>query len=87
MAEDKLMKIYSNEITYAESIQEAITDAEICFIFTEWNQIKEIAPSTYKELMKKPVIYDGRNIYQPKDMKQVGVEYYSVGRDMNMLKL
>ena len=80
VAEDRLKNIYPTEITYVQSVQEAITDAQICFIFTEWNQIKEITPSIYKELMKKPVIYDGRNIYQPKDMKQVGVEYYSIGR-------
>ena len=81
VAEENFKKLYPTEITYTKTVQEAITDAKLCFIFTEWKQIKEITPETYKKLMKKPVIYDGRNIYNPKDMKLSGLDYYSIGRD------
>lgn len=67
-------------ITYTKSAEEALENANLCFIFTEWEQIKEIKPVTYRKLMKSPLVYDGRNIYQINDMKMTGVEYYSIGR-------
>lgn len=67
-------------ITYVNDPQEALKDANICFVFTEWAQVKAIQPNVYKTLMKTPLVYDGRNIYDPTDMKNAGVEYYSVGR-------
>lgn len=67
-------------ITYVNDPQEALKDANICFVFTEWAQVKAIQPDVYKTLMKTPLVYDGRNIYDPTDMKNAGVEYYSVGR-------
>jgi UDPglucose 6-dehydrogenase len=67
-------------VDYADTPEEALKNANVCFIFTEWDEIKEITPDTYKKLMLKPVIYDGRNIYKTTDMKNAGVEYYSIGR-------
>lgn len=67
-------------ITYVNDPQEALKDANICFVFTEWAQVKAIQPDVYKTLMKTPLVYDGRNIYDLTDMKNAGVEYYSVGR-------
>jgi len=52
----------------------------VCFIFTQWREIMEVTPIIYKKLMKNPVIYDGRNIYNIENMKSAGVEYYSIGR-------
>ena len=49
-------------------------------IFTEWDEIKNIKPAEYKKLMKTPLVYDGRNIYDLKEMKENGVKYYSIGR-------
>ena len=54
--------------------------ASICFIFTEWDEIKGIAPSVYKELMQTPLVYDGRNVYSVKEMEEQEVEYHSIGR-------
>lgn len=73
-------KIYGDKITYSESPEEALKDASICFIFTEWDEFKNLKPEKYKELMKTPLVYDGRNIYTLKEMKDNGIEYYSVGR-------
>lgn len=75
-----LKKRYSTRIHYATNIEEAIKDANVCFIFTEWEQIKKFKPRKYKELMKMPIIYDGRNIYDTKEMKKNEIEYYSIGR-------
>lgn len=67
-------------IKYAQSIEEALKGANVCFIFTEWDEIKAIKPGEYKKLMRTPLVYDGRNIYNLKEMKEIGVEYYSIGR-------
>lgn len=73
-------KKYPTEITYVNNPEEALKDANICFVFTEWVEIKEIKPETFKKLMKTPLVYDGRNIYDLEDMEKAGVEYYSIGR-------
>ncbi|WP_337133518.1 UDP-glucose/GDP-mannose dehydrogenase family protein [Priestia megaterium] len=67
-------------ITYVFNVEEAIKDANVCFIFTEWGEIKEVKPSMYKELMRTPLVYDGRNIYSVDEMEQAQVEYHSIGR-------
>lgn len=67
-------------IHYVQTPEEALKDANICFVFTEWPEIKKITPETFKETMKIPLVYDGRNIYGVKTMKDTGVEYYSIGR-------
>lgn len=65
---------------YVDSPEEALSGANICFVFTEWGEIKAIEPKRFKELMHTPLVYDGRNLYDPGQMKEAGVEYYSIGR-------
>lgn len=65
---------------YVESPREALVDANICFIFTEWAEIKAVKPEDFKKLMKTPLVYDGRNLHSTESMKEAGVEYYSIGR-------
>ena len=77
---DNYRKIYPNEITYTASPQEALKDAHLCFIFTEWKQIKTVSPDEYSALMHTPLVYDGRNLYTLEEMKKAGVEYHSIGR-------
>ena len=77
---DNFKKKYPDQIVYVGNAEDALKDANVCFIFTEWNEIKSIKPKKYKELMKTPLVYDGRNIYDLDDMKKAEVEYYSIGR-------
>jgi len=83
---DNFRKIYpegpckNGTIRCVDKIEDALKDANVCFIFTEWNEIKSVKPEVYKKLMRTPLVYDGRNIYKPQDMKAAGVEYYSIGR-------
>ena len=65
---------------YVSSPQEALQNANICFIFTEWPEIKGVKEAEYKNLMKTPLVYDGRNLYSVAEMKNAGIEYYSIGR-------
>lgn len=73
-------KIGQGSIKYVKNPEEALEGANVCFIFTEWKEIKAVKPEDYKKLMRTPLVYDGRNIYGINDMKNVGVEYYSIGR-------
>lgn len=67
-------------IHYVQTPEEALQDANICFVFTEWKEIKDIALETFKKCMQIPLVYDGRNLYAVQDMKNAGIEYYSIGR-------
>lgn len=73
-------KIFKDSITYTTSTDEAIKDADICFIMTEWKQILNYDISNYKNKMKRPLVFDGRNCYTLDTMKDLGIEYYSIGR-------
>ena len=73
-------KVDRGEMHYVTSPEEALKDAAICFVFTEWGEIKAVTPKDYKKLMRIPLVYDGRNLYAPEVMKEAGVEYYSIGR-------
>lgn len=67
-------------IRYVKTAEEALRDANICFIFTEWDEIKAITTAEFKRLMRIPLVYDGRNVFNVQEMKDAGVEYYSIGR-------
>lgn len=77
---DNFKKRYPEGVTYVSTPEEALKGANVCFIFTEWGEIKAVKPEEYVKLMQTPLVYDGRNIYQPKEMLEAGVEYYSIGR-------
>lgn len=73
-------KIFKDNIDYTTSIDEAIENADICFIMTEWKDVLSYDINKYKEKMKTPLVFDGRNCYDINDMKQIGVKYHSIGR-------
>jgi UDPglucose 6-dehydrogenase len=70
----------NGNITYVTDIEQALEGANVCFIFTEWGEVKELTPEMYKRLMRTPLIYDGRNIYDIQLMQEAAVEYHSIGR-------
>ena len=67
-------------INYVDNVENALKGANICFIFTEWGAIKALKAEDYKKLMRTPLVYDGRNIYNVEEMHRARVEYYSIGR-------
>jgi UDPglucose 6-dehydrogenase len=73
-------KVGQGSIKYVDNVEEALKRANVCFIFTEWGEIKSINPADFKQFMRTPLVYDGRNLYNVEDMKEAGVEYYSIGR-------
>ena len=79
VAADNLHNIMP-EIKFADKAVDACEDADALLIVTEWNEFKQIDLKKIKKIMKTPIIYDGRNIYQPETLKNLGIEYYSIGR-------
>lgn len=67
-------------IEYYDNIGDTIKDADICLIFTEWDEIKEYDVTEFGQLMKRVIVLDGRNCYRVKKMRDAGVIYESVGR-------
>jgi UDPglucose 6-dehydrogenase len=72
--------IFGNKITLADKNYSALKGADALVIATEWNEFREPDFGRMRKLMKTPVIFDGRNIYSPEQMKAQGFIYYSVGR-------
>ena len=63
------------------SIEETLENADICFIFTEWPEVKQIDVMLYKALMRHPIILDGRNCYKLDAFDGSGIIYDSIGRE------
>ncbi len=68
------------DIEYAADEYEAIEGADILVLLTEWNQFRALDLKKVKRLLRSPKIVDLRNIYEPKDMREMGFEYIAVGR-------
>lgn len=75
-----IQSIFGNEIQYTENINEALKDADLAIIATEWDQIIQFPLVQYEELMKTPLIIDGRNCYSLSDIERHSITYISVGR-------
>ena len=56
-------------------------------VMTEWNEFKQLDRPRLKDLMHRPIVYDGRNIYEPEEMAKYGFIYRGVGRGYNGMKL
>lgn len=73
-------KKYPTEIIYCDSIDEAIKDADLCVIFTEWDEVKKYDITKFEKLMRNPIVIDGRNCYDLEQIKKTNVIYDSIGR-------
>ena len=71
---------YGNKLQYAGSMYEALQDADALIISTEWNMFRTPDFDRIKQLLKTPVIFDGRNLYRPERMRDKGFNYFSIGR-------
>jgi len=60
---------------------ESLENTDGLIIMTEWNEFREPDFYLIKETLKSPVIFDGRNLYQPKRLKKIGIDYYCIGRN------
>jgi len=73
-------KIFGNKIKYAKSQYDALKNADALVLITEWQEFREPDFNYMKTLMRTPVVFDGRNIYNPEKLKRLGFTYYGIGR-------
>ena len=73
-------KYFGDRVTYHKTNYEALKDADALLILTEWNEFRHPNFQRIKTELKQPVIFDGRNLYDPDLMKALEIRYYSVGR-------
>ncbi len=68
------------KIVFCPSPESALIDADFLVIATEWKVYRSPDFGAIKSALKHPLIFDGRNIYEPQEMKELGIEYYGIGR-------
>ena len=73
-------KVFGDRIQYANRNYEALPGAAALLVLTEWNEFRRPDFVRIKQLLKHPVIFDGRNLYDPADIRKLGFQYYSIGR-------
>jgi UDPglucose 6-dehydrogenase len=72
--------IFGSKVSLAENSYSALTGADALALVTEWNEFREPDYARMKKLMRQPVIFDGRNIYNPDQIRAQGFTYFSMGR-------
>jgi len=81
-ARDEARRIYGDhaQLTLCETPEEALKDADALAVVTEWHVFRSPDFDKIKSLLKQPVVFDGRNIYDPSLMTRFGIDYYAIGR-------
>ena len=69
------------QVVYCKDPYEVATGADAIVLVTEWNEFRQLDMARVKQLMRRPVIVDGRNIYDPAAMKGLGFTYRGIGRE------
>ena len=72
--------IFGSRVTFVSRNYDALKGADALAVVTEWQEFREPDFARMRKLMRTPVLFDGRNIYQPDQMKAQGFTYYSIGR-------
>lgn len=75
-------KIFADRIVYGKKAFDVLDGADALVIVTEWNEFRRPDLDKIKTLMKRPLIIDGRNIFEPQKMRQLGFEYEGIGRKL-----
>lgn len=73
-------KIFGDRIAYSDSPYGAVEGVDALFIVTEWNEFRRPDFDRMKSLMKSPVVFDGRNVFDPRKMRERGFTHYGIGR-------
>ncbi|MDW8032483.1 MAG: UDP-glucose/GDP-mannose dehydrogenase family protein [Aquificaceae bacterium] len=76
----KLIFPEGGQVSYAKDIYSAVEDASALLILTEWEEFQGADLKKVKDLMELPIIVDGRNLFEPQEIRAMGFEYYPVGR-------
>ena len=79
-AMDNVKSVFGARISYAKNAYEALDQTDGLVICTEWSVFRSPAFSTMFKAMKQHVIFDGRNIFEPEEVREQGFDYFSIGR-------
>jgi UDPglucose 6-dehydrogenase len=79
-AMDNAKRLLPAGVTFSDSPYEAAEGAHAVVLVTEWNEFRYLNLERLRGLLKRPVIFDGRNLWEPERMRRLGFEYHSVGR-------
>ena len=74
-------KVFGDKIRYASRNYDALAGASALLVLTEWNEFRRPDFQRIKQLLRQPIIFDGRNIYDSSDLTKLGFKYYSIGRN------
>tara|TARA_B100000575_G_scaffold292694_1_gene301789 strand:+ start:1943 stop:3256 length:1314 start_codon:yes stop_codon:yes gene_type:complete len=80
VAMDEARKVFTENIYYADSAQACLNGADGAIVVTEWNEFRALTPKLFADLLTGNILVDLRNIYEPEQMKAVGLNYRSIGR-------
>jgi UDPglucose 6-dehydrogenase len=80
VAEEVARRHFGSRIKYCATPYEALEGADALFLVTEWNEFRHPDFDRMKALMKSPVVFDGRNVFDPKRMREKGFTYQGIGR-------
>jgi len=72
--------IFGSKVTFADNGYAALKGADALAIVTEWNEFREPDFGRMKKLLRSPLIFDGRNLYNPDQIRAHGFTYLSIGR-------
>ncbi|MBX2984954.1 MAG: UDP-glucose/GDP-mannose dehydrogenase family protein [Bacteroidia bacterium] len=79
-AMENVKRIVGNNITFAHNMYEAIQNADVLVIATEWSEFRNPDFDRIKSSLKNPIVFDGRNVFDIDKMEELGFNYYSIGR-------
>ncbi|MBI2350612.1 MAG: UDP-glucose/GDP-mannose dehydrogenase family protein [Deltaproteobacteria bacterium] len=79
-AMEEARKIFADRVRYHRRNYDALKGADALLVVTEWNEFRRPNFQHMKALLKNPVIFDGRNIFDPAELRRMGFTYYSIGR-------
>lgn len=77
---DTTRAVFGDAIKYASEPYAVLEDADALAVLTEWHEFRRPDFDRVRDLLKSPLVFDGRNLFKPHRMKEMGFEYYSVGR-------
>ncbi len=80
VAMDEARRVIGDSIEYARDQYDALVDADALLLVTEWNDFRTLNYKVLGRLMKNRLVFDGRNLYEPSEMKEFGFTYYGIGR-------
>ena len=86
-AMEKAKEVLSKQVKFCRDSYDVCKDSDCLLIITEWNEFKELDLAKIKKLLKRPVIIDGRNLYEPKVMEKLGFKYIGIGGSRGAMDL